>query len=106
MRIDLFFALSALLVAPFWLLMIGLPGLSLTRAVIASPWVLLPLPLLYTILLIANWPLMLYLIEHPTLTGLAVVFGEPPGALIAWVHVLALDLFVGRWIYLDGLDRG
>ena len=106
MRIELLFALSGLLVAPVWLLMIGLPGLALTRAVLGSPWVLLPLPLLYTVLLIANWPLWIYLIENPTLTGLAVVLGSPMGALIAWVHLLALDLFVGRWIYLDSQDRG
>jgi hypothetical protein len=27
------------------------------------------------------------------------------GATIAWVHFLAFDLFVGRWIYLDTLER-
>jgi hypothetical protein len=70
-----------------------------------SPWGLLPLPLLYTVLLIANGPLLLYLAENPTLTGLAVVLGWADGALIAWVHVLALDLFVGRWVYLDSQDR-
>ena len=105
MRLELLFGLSVLLVAPFWLLMIGLPGLALTRAVLRSPWGLLPLPLLYTVLLIANWPLLLYLIDNPTLTGLAVGLGWADGALIAWIHVLALDLFVGSWIYLDSQDR-
>jgi Domain of unknown function (DUF4281) len=105
MTIELFFGLSALVVAPFWLMMIGLPSLSLTRTVINSPLILLPLPLLYTVLLVANWGLVLYLIDHPTLTGLAVTLYTPAGALIAWVHVLALDLFVGRWIYLDSRDR-
>jgi hypothetical protein len=31
--------------------------------------------------------------------------GSPAGATIAWVHFLAFDLFVGRWIYLDSQDR-
>jgi len=33
-------------------------------------------------------------------------FGSPVGATIAWLHFLAFDLFVGRWIYLDGRERG
>jgi hypothetical protein len=24
----------------------------------------------------------------------------------AWAHLLAFDLFAGRWIYLDGGERG
>lgn len=106
MKIELLFALSALLVAPFWLLMLGLPGLPLTRAVLSSPWVLLPLPLLYTVLLIANGRLLFELIERPTFIGLALVLSDPAGVLIAWVHLLALDFFVGRWIYLDSRERG
>jgi hypothetical protein len=105
MKIELLFALSALLVAPFWLLMIGMPGLALTRAVLTSPWILLPLPSLFTVLLIANGRLWLELIERPTFIGLALILSEPAGALIAWVHILALDLFVGRWIYLDSRER-
>jgi Domain of unknown function (DUF4281) len=105
MRIEIFFALSVFLVAPLWLLMIGLPGLALTRRILSSPLVLLPLPVLYATLLVVDWPLLLYLIEHPTLVGLAVALGSPSGALIAWVHLLAIDLFVGRWIYLDSRDR-
>jgi hypothetical protein len=31
--------------------------------------------------------------------------GSPAGATIAWVHFLAFDLFVGRWIYLDSQQR-
>jgi hypothetical protein len=29
----------------------------------------------------------------------------PVGATIAWVHFLAFDLFVARWIYLDSRER-
>ena len=106
MPIEFFFALSTLLVAPFWLLMIGLPGVGFTRAIMRGPWALLPLPLLYAVFLVGNWPLSLYLVEHPTLAGLAAVLTHPAGVLIAWLHILALDLFAGRWIYLDSQERG
>jgi len=33
------------------------------------------------------------------------LLGSPAGASIAWVHFLAFDLFVGRWIYLDSQER-
>ena len=42
----------------------------------------------------------------PTLDGIAALLGSPAGATIAWAHFLAFDLFVGRWSYLDGHERG
>jgi hypothetical protein len=47
------------------------------------------------------WPA----VSTPTLTGVAALLGSPAGAIIAWVHFLAFDLFVGRWIYLDSQER-
>jgi hypothetical protein len=44
-------------------------------------------------------------VSRPTLSGVAALLGSPAGATIAWVHFLAFDLFVGRWIYLDSQDR-
>ena len=34
------------------------------------------------------------------------VLGTPAGATVGWVHFLAFDLFVGRWVYLDSRARG
>lgn len=31
---------------------------------------------------------------------------QPRGFLAGWAHYLAFDLFVGRWIWEQGLDRG
>lgn len=106
MRLELLFALSTLLVLPFWLLMIGLPQWRLTRSLMASPYVLLPLPVLYLVLVGLHWDLLVYLVTHPDLKGVAVALGRPEGALIGWLHILALDFFVGRWIYLDSQERG
>lgn len=45
-------------------------------------------------------------VSSPTLAGIAALLGTPDGATIAWAHFLAFDLFVGRWTYLDGHERG
>ena len=33
------------------------------------------------------------------------LLGSPAGATVGWIHFLAFDLFVGRWAYLDSLER-
>src|SRR5262249_13308117 len=45
-------------------------------------------------------------VSRPELSGVAALLGSPIGATIAWLHFLAFDLFVGRWIYLDSRERG
>ncbi|MCL4859521.1 MAG: DUF4281 domain-containing protein [Caldilineaceae bacterium] len=34
------------------------------------------------------------------------LFGAPEATAVAWIHFLAFDLFVGRWIYLDSRTQG
>lgn len=105
MKLELLFAAATLSVLPWWLLMIGLPQWRVTQRLLRSTVVLLPLPVLYGVLVVWNFPLLARLLDNPTLPGVALVLGEPEGALLGWLHFLALDFFVGRWIYLDSLER-
>jgi hypothetical protein len=102
---TLLFRLSNMLVLPFWALMILLPRWRWTRRIMRSPFVSAAPALLYAALVLprlgAIWPA----IARPTLPGIATLLGSPEGATIAWVHFLAFDLFVGRWIYLDSQER-
>ena len=102
---TLLFRLSNLLVLPFWVLMILLPRWRWTGRIMRSPFVSAAPTLLYAALVLprlgAIWPA----IARPTLPGIATLLGSPEGATIAWVHFLAFDLFVGRWIYLDSQQR-
>ena len=82
------------LAAPFWLLMIALPGWSWTRRIIGSPWIAVP-PLLVHVALLS-----------PDLAGLAAVLGTPAGAATVWAHAIGFDLLVGRWMYFDARERG
>ena len=36
---------------------------------------------------------------------LAALLSRPEIALVAWIHFLAFDLFVGRWVFRDSRER-
>ena len=103
---GLLFRLSNVLVLPVWALMILLPRWRWTTRIMRSPLVSAAPAALYGALVLPRlgeiWPA----VSRPTLGGVATLLGSPAGASIAWVHFLAFDLFVGRWIYLDSQERG
>lgn len=106
MTMATLFDASFLLVAPFWFLMIALPGWRVTQRVIASPWIVAPAAALYLALVVPGLPGVLAAVASPSLEAIAPMLGTPEGATVAWVHFLAFDLFVGRWVYLDARGRG
>ena len=105
MNPETLFSLSSLLVMPFWLLLIFLPRWRVTDRVMAGPWVALPAALLYAVLVLPRFVEIFTAVANPTLTGITALLGDPTGATIAWAHFLAFDLFVGRWVYVDGRSR-
>jgi hypothetical protein len=100
------FTISSYLILPFWALMIFLPGWSVTRRIMKTSLSAALPAALYAVLVIPRllevWPQ----VSQPGLAGIAGLLGSPAGATIAWLHFLAFDLFVGRWIYLDSRERG
>ncbi len=106
MSIATVFSLSSFLVLPLWILLIALPGWKVTYRVMQSPLVCLAPALLYLILVLPELGLLLPALLNPELAGMASLMGTPNGVTIVWVHFLAFDLFVGRWIYLDSRRRG
>jgi hypothetical protein len=97
--------LSNVLVLPFWAVMILLPRWRWTARIVQSPIGSVVPAALYAALVLPRlgeiWPA----VSRPTLSGVATLLNSPAGATIAWVHFLAFDLFVGRWIYLDSQQR-
>jgi Domain of unknown function (DUF4281) len=102
---EIVFQLVSVSVLPFWLLMIVLPHWRVTRWVMQSHLVLAPLPLLYVCLVVPHLGEVLPLLVDPKLADMARFLGTPAAALVGWIHFLAFDLFVGRWIYLDSRAR-
>ena len=99
------FRLSNFLVLPFWALMIIFPRWRWTERIMKSPLVSLAPALVYEALALWHLPVIWPAIARPTLPGVAQLLGSPSGATTAWVHFLAFDLFVGRWIYWDSRER-
>jgi hypothetical protein len=85
--------------------MILAPRWRWTARIMQSPLVSAAPAILYAALVLPRlgeiWPA----VSRPTLNGVVALLGSPAGATIAWVHFLAFDLFVGRWIYLDSQER-
>jgi hypothetical protein len=85
--------------------MILLPRWRWTGRIMRSPFVSAAPAVLYAALVIPRLGTIWPAIARPTLSGIATLLGSPEGATIAWVHFLAFDLFIGRWIFLDSQER-
>lgn len=102
---ETLFRSSNFLVLPFWAMMILLPRWRWTKRIVRSPLISAAPATFYVALVLPRlgeiWPA----VARPTLGGVMSLLGSPTGATIAWVHFLAFDLLVGRWIYLDAEGR-
>ncbi|MEU3275258.1 ABA4-like family protein [Saccharomonospora sp. NPDC006951] len=94
------------LAAPFWALMIFLPGWRVTRRVIASPWIVAPPVACYVLLAARDFGGLWNVVSRPDLAALQKFLGSPTGAAAIWAHLIAFDLFIGRWMYHDARERG
>ena len=103
---PLLFSLGSFLVLPFWLSMIVAPRWRWTRRLMSSPLVVAGPLLLYAALVLPELLALLPALANPQLPAIAALLGTPRGATIAWMHFLAFDLFVARWMYLDAVERG
>jgi hypothetical protein len=104
--VESLFKLSNLLVLPFWVLMLFLPGWRWTVRVMRSPWVAIGPAVLYVLLVLPHIAEHAPTLMRPELGKIAGLLGSRAGATITWAHFLAFDLFVGRWVYMDGRRRG
>lgn len=100
------FSFSNLFVMPFWLAMIFLPHWRWTARIMTSLWPVVPAAVLYAVLVLPNVAALFPVLANPDLATIAALLGTPEGATVAWAHFLAFDLFVGRWVYLDGRRLG
>lgn len=100
------FSLTFTVAAPFWALMILLPHWSWTKRIIGSPLIVVPPLLIYAVLVLSSLTEVLPAVAAPTLGGVRELLGTADGAAAGWAHMIAFDLFVGRWSYLDSRARG
>ena len=111
------FSVATFLPQPFWLFLILLPNAGITKKIMGGMEVV-------TLLCLVHFFIVATSIGEPAGTAPIAEFndvfdpsGNPQAAMInmmrypnfvseEWSHVLTWDLFVGRWIWLDGIKRG
>ncbi len=97
------FNLANLYVLPFWTLMIFLPRWGITKKVMESFLIFIPLIVLYIYLFATSLdPQSADVWSNPNLTSLASLFSQETVIFAGWVHFLVIDLFVGRYIFFAG----
>lgn len=99
------FDAANLFVLPFWFLMILLPLWQVSQRVMRSPLPFMALAALYLYLFLGSiTPESAEALSNPQLSDIARFFSEEQVAATGWIHFLVMDLFVGRWIYQQGLQ--
>lgn len=91
---------------PSWALMILVPGWSWTRRIIGSPLIVLVPLTVYFASVATILPEFAAEMVSPDLAGVQALLATPEGTATVWAHLIAFDLFIGRWMYLDGRERG
>ncbi|EFN55916.1 hypothetical protein CHLNCDRAFT_52198 [Chlorella variabilis] len=117
------FDAATALVLPFYVAMIAAPRKPLTQRLLGSGPVFLAGAVLYGLLL-ATWnplPQLAAAVQGaaagvggagvaaslraalPSMPAFAALFSTPEITVLAWVHLVLLDLLQARWVYRDGL---
>ncbi|MFE7619383.1 ABA4-like family protein [Streptomyces sp. NPDC057496] len=100
------FEISFLLAAPFWLLMILAPGLRLTARVAASPLTVLPVLTVYLLMAVPVLPELWDAVRSPDIDTFRDLTALANGAGAIWAQVIAWDLLLGQWMFLEGRRLG
>ncbi|MEM1308352.1 MAG: ABA4-like family protein [Cyanobacteria bacterium P01_H01_bin.153] len=101
------FQVANVFVLPFWVAMVLLPNWSVTQRVMQSYIPFAALASLYGYLFVTLDSSILQAFADPQLmlTDLAGLFVNDQVMALGWAHFLVMDLFVGRWIYLQGQEN-
>lgn len=99
------FDLAFYLAAPFWALMVLLPTWSWTTRIVSTPWIILPTLVVWAIAAAPLFGPLWTLVTSPNLPRLQDFLTSPGAVTATWAQIIAWDLFIGRWIYLDSRTR-
>ncbi|TKY46513.1 hypothetical protein E2542_SST28554 [Spatholobus suberectus] len=105
------FTLGTTAVLPFYTLMVLAPNSELTKKSMESSVPYVVLGVLYAYLLYLSWnPETVGLIFAsqyllPELTSIGKMFSSEMTLASAWIHLLVIDLFAARHVFLDGLEN-
>jgi len=103
---ELLFQVVNVVPLPFWALMIFAPAWSGTRRLMQSHLGPALFAVLYAVMVLPALPSILPILARPDFEMIRTELTKPMGFVVAWIHFLTFDLFVGRWIYLDAREQG
>lgn len=101
-----FFEITFYLAAPFWLLMIFAPTWSVTTRIASSPLTVLPLLAVYTVLAVQVFPELWTAVSSPDIDTFRELVALAEGAGALWAQVIAWDLLIGQWMFLQSRKLG
>ena len=93
---------------PLWALFIFAPKSKATRAIVASVWPWIVYGVVYTVIAVVGTVTLdgFSLLDFFTLEGVKKVYAHDLTGIACWIHILAWDLFIARWILLDAPEGG
>ncbi|GGT22420.1 ABA4-like family protein [Streptomyces atratus] len=100
------FEISFFLTAPFWLLMILAPNWRPTARIVASPLTVLPVLALYLVMAVPVFPELWDAVRSPDIDTFRDLTALANGAGAVWAQVIAWDLLLGQWMFLEGRRLG
>lgn len=103
MTLNQLFVISNFYATSLWVLIIVFPKWKITQKILSSLWLFIPFILLYIYYLSASVNIeSIEILSSFQLEDIALLFGQEGFAAATWVHLLLIDLFLGRWIYWEG----
>ncbi|MEV6768342.1 ABA4-like family protein [Nocardia sp. NPDC051030] len=99
------FSLAFTVTTPFWALMIFAPHWKWTKQIIGSPWIVLAPLTIWAIPALPHIGPLWRAVTGPSLQVLTDLVADPAAVTYLWTQIIAWDLFIGRWIYLDSRER-
>ncbi|MET7621064.1 ABA4-like family protein [Streptomyces sp. NPDC005408] len=103
---EFLFDLSFYLAAPVWLLMIFAPNWRPTARIAASPLTVIPILVVYLTMAIPVFPELWAAVSSPSLDGFQDLAALANGAGAVWAQVIAWDLLLGQWMFLQARRLG
>ncbi|MEU0833995.1 ABA4-like family protein [Streptomyces sp. NPDC056231] len=100
------FEVSFWLAAPFWLLMILAPHWRPTARLAASPLTVLPVLAVYLMMAVPVFPELWTAVRSPDIDTFRDLTVLANGAGAIWAQVIAWDLLLGQWMFLEGRRLG
>ncbi|MFH8757757.1 ABA4-like family protein [Streptomyces atroolivaceus] len=100
------FEITFLAAAPFWLLMIFAPRWRPTARVASSPLTVLPVLTLWAVMAVPVFPELWAAVSDPDIDTFRELTALANGAGAVWAQIIAWDLLLGQWMFLESRRLG